>query len=735
MTLLRRPAGVIAVIVLVSLVFLVLSEVGALESARIVLVVGIESLAGYAVWSSLVRRRAIAADIGMALALGLAFSTISALLVQLAGLGSWGWALPAVLAAGWWVIRRLRGASRRPSAAARVDRSTGVGLATALVLGLGGLAFNLRNYPLAWDGSWGRYHNDMLFFEALSTSLADLGPLHSIFMSGGVIRYHWLVYAWSGELTQAAGASPFVVLTRVLPLVTVLATSTLAIAWARRLTRVVWVPALAVVLILIGGYVGATYGTILNFDSPSQAMTVVWLLALALVVTLWCRRTALRAPATAAFVLVLVVLGFMLAGGKVSSGAVAVGATVFAALAGLVLRAPWWRRAMLAAAAVTVGAAAAFVLIVSGSADPGGLKLFSPLDRASSVQALNPIAGHLGIALGTGVLIIAIAVRWAGLVWLGAAPSTRRSVDTWLGFGFAAVSVATVVAISGGLNDTWFALAASAPLAVLSAAGVGRAATAVHPPSGGWLPRGPVLAALAVGLALSALATVLWLTGGSGGNVFVSSPRWLGPVLAVVGAIVVAALLARMRGLQGTFRVRWLALAIVILVGASTVGRFTGVGTDLVGRQPGRSDDAFTPKVPFVTSYDTQAITSWTSDQVAAAAWLRANTPQDALVATNITLSPLVPALTQRPTYASGITYQAPYGLPRNLGPLLTQEWVSWWFLQDLAPKAHELLCSAGVDYLWVDPTRTKRRDWSPYATIVHQTPDTIILRLDPSRC
>ena len=47
-------------------------------------------------------------------------------------------------------------------------------------------------------------HPDMPFFQALSTSLARLGPLDSAFMSGAQVRYHWLTYAWVGQVTEAA---------------------------------------------------------------------------------------------------------------------------------------------------------------------------------------------------------------------------------------------------------------------------------------------------------------------------------------------------------------------------------------------------------------------------------------------------------------------------------------------------------------------------------------------------
>ena len=160
-------------------------------------------------------------------------------------------------------------------------------------MALGTLGYTLRNYPLSWVGEWSGYHTDIAFFEALATSLARLGPFESIFIPGGEIRYHWLAYAWAGQVSEAAGAEPFVVMTRVLPLAVAAAGVLLAAAWARRLSTVGWVPTAAVSLLVIGGHLGVLYGGVLPQDSPSQAMSAVWLLALSIaVVTLLDSRIA-----------------------------------------------------------------------------------------------------------------------------------------------------------------------------------------------------------------------------------------------------------------------------------------------------------------------------------------------------------------------------------------------------------------------------------------------------------
>ena len=574
---------------------------------------------------------------------------------------------------------------------------------------------------------WGRYHPDMLFFESLSTALSRLGPLDSIYTPDGVVRYHWLVYAWSGQVTSAADAAPFVVLTRVLPFVAVVGCALIAIAWARRMSYVVWVPALAVVLLVMGGYVGATYGAIFNFDSPSQSLTTLWLVALAFAVILLMRGDAVRAaPACAAIGL----LSFGLAGGKISSGAIAVGGVGWVALVGLVRREPWARRALAAAIVTVIAFGLGYVLVVAGSADPGGLRLGSLLNRASSVQGLNPLAGGVGIVLGTLVLVLAISVRWAGVGWFLSDRRTRWEPSTILATGLGLGAIATVLLVSGGMNDTWFALAASAPLAVMSAAGAGEAILFLDPAR--WRP---LLWAAAAAALLAIAVFALWTTGASGGTAWVGTARWAGPLVGVVGAVVAGWLLTRAFGPPEALLRGWFAGTVIVLVLLSAPARALGVGTDQVGVQPGLGAETFTPFEAFTEARDTVAIREWSDQHQAAARWLRDRTTGSELIATNVTFSPLVPALTGMQTLASAILYQAPYGRPDAVAPLLEREAQSWAFIDDPSAATAAPMCAAGVTWLWVDPTRTAVRDWQPYATVELANEAVVILSLDPASC
>lgn len=692
--------------------------------SALVLLVVVQSAAGALWWARLRPRSTVVEVLGMGIALGTAIS----LLAGLAGLllplpptaRPWLTLVPAAATLVWWLARRPAWQMRRSSA------PEWVAVIVGFVLGGVALTINASHYPLAWTGTTSRFHPDMLFFEALAHGTPTWGPGDSVLMAGAEIRYHWFAYAWAGQLESITGAASFVTLTRVLPAVTLVGISLVAAAWAWRATRSSWAPTLAVLLVVTAGYVGATYGTVLNFDSPSQALSALWLLAWSLVALRWLRR-----PSWALAVL-LGLLAFTLTGAKVSAAAVAAGAAVVLMLVALVRRGVSPRSRALALGALTVvPLGLGYLLLLSGSAEQGGLKLFAILDRASSVQGLNPVNTPLGILAGTVILLMAMAPRWAGVAWLSAAPSSRWQPSSVLGAGFLVTSVVTVIAFSGGLNDTWFALSASAPLAVLSAIGVARAVQAVQPRPDGRTPRSGVpplvWAGLASGVTIALIVTLVWATGPSP-----ASWRWLGPVVGVLLAAFVATLLARLPGLRGSLRIRWGVSLIVVLVMMAVPARFLGVIGDALDRGPGQTlgSDTFSPFVPFVPSLDQGLVVSMTADQAAAGAWLRRQDPEG-LVATSVTFSPFVAALTGLKTWVSGIKYQAPYGRPDSAAELLAREEATYAFVNGPAPLSVGPLCSAGVGWVWVDPERTEVTSWEPYGRIELAGEGVTLLRLE----
>ena len=719
--------SVAAVVAVLVTGVLVASGVSPASTAAIVAVCAVQVWAGALLWMRLSRRRNPTELLGMGIALGTVLALLGSVVTQALGLGAWGWVLPAVIFGVWWLVDRMRGRSARADAVEGVDRPTALALVLGAAVGLVYLGANIRNYPLTWTGTWSGYHTDMAFFEALATSIAHLGPMDSIFLPDAQVRYHWLTYGWAGYLTEATGAEPFVVLTRLLPALALAAAVALVASWARRINATWWVPSLAVALLLVGGFLGATYGGILNFDSPSQSMAVAWLLAFVIVLdgALDVRRSR---PAAIGSLAIIGLLALALAGGKVSAAIPALAGALLVAVVAIARREPW-RWTALCSAAITVAACAlGYVLVLAGAAGSGGLGLFDLVDRASSQQGLNPVDGMRGVMLGTVIMVVAMAARWAGLAWLVVDRRTRWNPMTVVGIGMAAAGLLALV-VFNGMNEIWFGLAAAAPLAVLNADGVARAVdtAADHDPR---TARRLLVAGIAAAAVVFVVVWLLWATGASGGNLFVPTLRWAGPLVGVVLAMTLAALIVRVA--TGRWWVTaWVAMACVVLVGATAIGRLLGTGTGQVGvLQNGIRAEWFSIDGPFARDRDGTIISDWTQSQMDAAAWLRSEAEPGDVLATNLTLGAFVPGVTGLRTYVSALLYQAPYGRPSITATLLEREDHVWDFIEKPSASTAAPLCDGGVTWLWVHLPSTTNRDWSPFAETVRTSPDTMILNM-----
>lgn len=712
----RSPWPLVAALIALVIGLMGLTGVSWASAALLTGFVAVQGLGGAIWWRLLRPGRSVAVleAVGMGLGLGTAGAMLTGLF--------WAWWLAPVIAIAAWLVV-VRGNGKPVASLAPLARPHLLALAVGVAPGLVAFGVAIRSYPLSWTGLWTGYHGDMAFFEALGVGVARLGPLASIFMSGAEIRYHSLAYGWAGQLTLSADAAPFVVLTRLLPLVTLIAAVALAAAWTARLTRTWWAPSVAALLIVTGGFVGATYGSVLNFDSPSQSMGAVWILALSLVL-----MQALHRVSLPWHLLAVVVLVVALTGGKVSTAAVAASGFAVVVIAGIARRAQWRWRALAVGGVGLAALIGTYTFLLAGSANAGGLRLFTLLDRASSVQGLNPVVTPKGIAAGIVILIVAALPRWAGLAWLVGDRRTRWNPETTYGVGVALGGLGTIAVLSGGFNDLWFSVAAAAPLAALSASGLAAAAEQL-----GATARIRLLAAIGLGLIGSVIVAAVWATGSTG--MIGTGWRWAGPLVGVTLAVVGGIALS-LQAQQSRLRVA-VAFTIVILVSMSLPSRFVYAVAEPFARphEGSLSTVLFAPNEAFLPTRDQWVFPGWTDTQAQAADWLRSHASADDLVATNLTLSAVVPALTRLTTYISDIHMQAPYGRASDIQAIQQREADSWAFIDEPSSQTVAPLCRAGVRWIWVDPSRTDRRDWTPDATIAFATKDASILRLGSSAC
>jgi hypothetical protein len=187
-------------------------------------------------------------------------------------------------------------------------------------------------------------------------------------------------------------------------------------------------------------------------------------------------------------------------------------------------------------------------------------------------------------------------------------------------------------------------------------------------------------------------------------------------------------------------KVMWrgaLAITVIALISASVPSKVLyGLATPFARAQGGSvSTVLFELEPDYIETIDRDRPIGWTDTQAAAALWLRENSAPDDLLATNLTLSALVPALTGRTTYISDIHMQAPYGRAGDVPEIQRREAESWAFIDQPSEQTIEPLCDAGVRWLWVDPSRTPTRDWAPFADVALLENDVVVLELRTSAC
>jgi hypothetical protein len=661
--------------------------------------------------------------LGLGLALGTFLSMLSASLFLTTPLAPFAWAIPSLLVIVFSIITIRQ--VRKELGNLTLPRPEVAAVVIGLIVGSSLLAINWIRAPLSSIRAGGSV--DMYFFEALSRGISQFGPAESILMSGGSLRYHWFTYGWAGQLTEAADLPSFVALTRILPIVSMIGVILLSASWAKSMkignTRSPsWVPSLAVLLIVFAGYSGALYGGILNFDSPSQSTTTVWLLALVIVflrglTTIGENQSSFQGQhVRTRLISALFVFAFAVAttGGKASHAIVALGGFAFIALMGIALRAPWRNQGILLFLAALVGVTLTFIIVLSGVGVEQNLTEEISV-RASTWQGLDPLTGRWGPLFGTFALILAVLARLSGAMWLVTDRKARRSPELFFASGAVAVGFLALLALRGGINELWFLLAASAPVAVISAYGVGQAQSWLHFHSG----KTKVLwTTFAIAMAASMVSLIL-----SRNWVFASSPieffQWPGLLfwLAILLIWLLIPLMACIfwRATRSEIPAisapawRWvLAVTASSLVFTSILTRPAVIWTEsrTLTTEAGLLQPSAPVEILREQSTERQGGSDPLSERFAAAQWLNDSTSIEDIVITSLPYSSFIPAFTGHRMYLAGQEYQFGLGpvsqhpeierraeLSRNLGSSLNS---------DLAQN----LCQEGVSYAWVEGGR-----------------------------
>jgi hypothetical protein len=226
---------------------------------------------------------------------------------------------------------------------------------------------------------------------------------------------------------------------------------------------------------------------------------------------------------------------------------------------------------------------------------------------------------------------------------------------------------------------------------------------------------------------------VLWASGPSGNNVWIPTLRWLGPIAGLGVAGLLAWLVTLLIGARSL--IVGAGLFVVIATLATAPGRLLGVGTGLVGSPPDVRSEFFSPPTDLVPYLDQDSVSAIPASYLRAGEFLRSNSADGDLVATNLTFSTIVPALSGLQTLVSGTWYQTPYGPAGDEQVLLEREVDSYGFVNAPSVATAAPLCEMGVRWVWIDPNRTENADWSGFLRISYEDDSVIVGELNPALC
>lgn len=361
--------------------FTLLAGIGALDSIKISSILTIQITAGGLIWTSLRKTNSVAflEYFGIGLAFGSFLTVIVSQILKSTPFSQFSYLVPLLLVAGKQISwgNRLSPKNRCRIDSPRIDEVAvlfGFGLIVLsywwfwtwlivpipLLVGLGvhaGERFpRLRKASLRYKSLkillviffiglamisilvskalqslntiWWIFSHDQTYLEGISTSITTWSNKENIHAVGTGFTYHWFALAWSGDLSKSAHLAPFISLTKVLPICSLLGSVSLIWTITKSLSSSKSAP-LASLLLFSFGWNIFNFQPVRFTNSPTFLFSILWFFAFVYVFHL---GTQLAARHTEFTLGVLIVANF---GGKVTNGVVLFGAVCIALLISL----------------------------------------------------------------------------------------------------------------------------------------------------------------------------------------------------------------------------------------------------------------------------------------------------------------------------------------------------------------------------------------------------------------
>jgi len=241
-----------------------------------------------------------------------------------------------------------------------------------------------------------------------------------------------------------------------------------------------------------------------------------------------------------------------------------------------------------------------------------------------------------------------------------------------------------------------------------------------------------VFLALTLGTFSALLAALLWTSGSSG--ILGIGWRWAAP-LAALSALGLGSIVIATRSPLSPWRT-WLAVFVIAGVIAAMPSRFIyAVASQVETTYPTSTSTVLFSPPSFDKAWRGAERNGWSDSEALAGEWLRTNAAPTDLLATNVTGSALVTALSRLPTYISAIRFQSAYGRADDYPEIEIRERASWEFIDNPSLATAVPLCEAGVNWLWIDPRVTTSVNWKPFADLRFAEDDVVILDFSSGSC
>jgi len=195
-----------------------------------------------------------------------------------------------------------------------------IGITTMSILA----AIALRNINTIW---W-IFSHDQTYLEGISTSITTWSNHENIHAVDTGFTYHWFTLAWSGDLSKAAQLAPFISLTKVLPVCSLLGSVSFIWTITKSLTGLKFAPLASLTLFALGWNI-FNMQPVRFTNSPTFLFSLLWFFSFVYVFHLGTQHAVRHTEFTLG---VLIVANL---GGKVTNGIVLFGAACFALLISL----------------------------------------------------------------------------------------------------------------------------------------------------------------------------------------------------------------------------------------------------------------------------------------------------------------------------------------------------------------------------------------------------------------